>query len=99
MSKYLIINIDKISIFFIPNEQNNIYKIKKAKQVFIYRKKEIITFTAILFINLKGEVVATQYIWKKVFVINLRVFFTSKETIKKKYYLLLIDKYIRVALK
>lgn len=44
-----------MSIFFILSRQNTIYKIKKDKYIFIYRKKDKKVFITILFINLKDK--------------------------------------------
>lgn len=84
ISKDLIINMDQICIILIFDNNNNTYKIKIAKQVFIYKKK-IYIFIAILFTDLSGKVLPIQSIWKGVLAINLPTIVVSKEVKKKSY--------------
>lgn len=60
IDKYFIININFIGMLLILNKNKNIYKIKVAKQVFIYRKNEKTVFITILFINLDSEILVIK---------------------------------------
>ncbi len=54
ITKYFIININQTSLLFILSKKNNIYKIKKVKQIFINKKKEKQAFITILSMNLNS---------------------------------------------
>lgn len=62
ISKYLIIYINLMGTIFVLAGNDNTYEIKRAKQVFIYGKKEKRAFIATLFINLGGKVLSIQSI-------------------------------------
>lgn len=51
-------NINQIRVIFVLKANNAIYKIKKAKQIFIYRKNEKYAFTAILLDFYKDKVLS-----------------------------------------
>lgn len=51
-------NIKQTRIVFVPKENNIIYEIKRAKQVFIYKKNEKHIFTIILLGFCKDKVLS-----------------------------------------
>lgn len=55
---YLIININQTSLLFILSKKNNIYKIKKVKQIFINKKKEKQVFIIILSIDVNSIILS-----------------------------------------
>lgn len=59
INKYLIINVNQMGIVLVFGNNNNIYKIKRAKQVSIYGKKVKRIFTIVLSINFGGKVLST----------------------------------------
>lgn len=58
--KYLIFNVDQTGTVLVPGGNNNTYEIKRAKQIPIHGKEEKRVFTAVLSVDLGGEVLPTQ---------------------------------------
>lgn len=66
-------------MILVPSNNHNIYKIKKAKQIPIYGKKEKKLFTAILFVDFGGRILLTQSIWKKKLAASLPIIVAFEE--------------------
>ena len=54
------VNIDQTGAILIPDESDNIFDVKSAKQVFIYGKEEKKEFTIVLLVHLEGKILPTQ---------------------------------------
>ncbi len=62
---------DQTGVLLVPGGQDNIYKVKEAKQVPIHGKEEKKAFTSILSVDLRGEVLPIQFVWKGVVAASL----------------------------
>lgn len=60
-----IVDLDRTGVIMVSMETNNTYDVKKAKQVFIFRKNEKRAFTPDSSSGLGGKTLAGQNIWKR----------------------------------
>ncbi len=83
ISKYLIVKMDQTSVLLVPGGQDNTYEIKGAKQVLIHGKEEKRALTTVLFIDLKGQVLPIQCVWKGVVSARLHTPVASRKVTER----------------
>ena len=70
---------DQTGTVLVPGGNDNTYEIKGAKQVPIHGKEGKRAFTAVLSVDLGGEVLPTQSVWKGVLAASLPTIAASEE--------------------
>ena len=79
-------SVDQTNMILVPDKTDNTYDIKRAKYVFIHRKKDKRAFTMILLVDFGDKILPTQNIWKRVLATSLPTNKVSEEAIKKDHY-------------
>lgn len=70
-------------MLLVPGGNENTYEVKGAKQVPIHGKEEKRAFTVVLSVDLGGEVLVTQSVWKGVLASSLPTAKASEEATKR----------------